>query len=56
MEVTGATRIFDRSVEKRGLRYTEYLGDGDSKGVDFVASVPGRDGKAGVCGSCSKED
>ena len=56
MEVTGATRIFDRSVEKRELRYTEYLEDGDSKGFDFVASVPGRDIKAGVCGSCSKED
>lgn len=38
MEVTGAERIFNRSIEKRGLRYTEYLGDGDSKGFEVVAS------------------
>lgn len=37
MEVTGATRIFERSIKTRGLRYTEYLGDGDSKGFDTVA-------------------
>ena len=37
MEVTGATRIFERSIKNRGLRYTEYLGDGDSKGFESVA-------------------
>ena len=38
MEVTGARRIFARSVQKRGLNYTEYLGDGDSKGFDVVSA------------------
>ena len=43
MEVSGATRIFGRSIEKRGLRYTEYLGDGDSKGYDNVVDIyPGK--------------
>ena len=31
MEVAGATRIFERSIEERGARYMEYSGDGDSK-------------------------
>ena len=31
MESEGAKRVFDRSVEKHGLRYVKFLGDGDSK-------------------------
>lgn len=31
MEVAGAHAVFNRSVEKRGVRYVRYLGDGDSK-------------------------
>ena len=31
MEVNGAGRIFKRSIEKNGLRYSEYYGNGDSK-------------------------
>ena len=31
MEVTGAKRIFNRSLITRKMRYTKYLGDGDSK-------------------------
>ncbi|KAK3748587.1 hypothetical protein RRG08_011669 [Elysia crispata] len=30
MESVGSVRIFSRSEEQRGLRYTEYLGDGDA--------------------------
>lgn len=30
MEPEGALRIFSRSIEEKGLRYTQYLGDGDS--------------------------
>ena len=32
MEASGVVTCFNRSVERYGLRYTEYLGDGDSKG------------------------
>ncbi|GFX74431.1 uncharacterized protein TNCV_3213181 [Trichonephila clavipes] len=32
MEAFGAFRIFERSLIKRDLQYTEYYGDGDSKG------------------------
>ncbi|GFV52531.1 hypothetical protein TNCV_1564401 [Trichonephila clavipes] len=32
MEAIGATRIFQRSIVKRGLKYVHYYGDGDSKG------------------------
>lgn len=31
MEVSGAVNIFLRSEETRGVRYTKYLGDGDTK-------------------------
>ncbi|GFT66704.1 uncharacterized protein TNCV_1961591 [Trichonephila clavipes] len=30
MEAVGATRIFERSIVKRGLKYAHYYGDGDS--------------------------
>ena len=36
MEPEGAIRIFSRSVAERGLRYTEYLGDGDSASYSKV--------------------
>ena len=39
MEVTGTERIFGRSVEKHGLRYTKFLGDGDSKSHHAVANI-----------------
>ena len=31
MECVGAKRIFNKSMERNGLRYTEFYGDGDSK-------------------------
>ena len=43
MEVEGAKRIFERSIEKRNLRYTTYYGDGDSKGYDTVKNTYGPD-------------
>ncbi|GFW92404.1 uncharacterized protein TNCV_4920331 [Trichonephila clavipes] len=30
MEAVGATRIFQRSIVKRGIKYAHYYGDGDS--------------------------
>ncbi|GFS77479.1 uncharacterized protein TNCV_320511 [Trichonephila clavipes] len=36
METVGAIRIFERSLIKRDLQYTEYYGDGDSKGFLHV--------------------
>lgn len=38
MEVDGAIQIFHRSLEKN-LRYTRYLGDGDSKGFAAVEGL-----------------
>ena len=38
MEVEGVTRMFKRSVETKKLRYTTYLGDGDSKSFQTVAA------------------
>ena len=31
MEQSGVVRVFERSLRKHQARYTEYLGDGDSK-------------------------
>ena len=36
MEPEGARRIWSRSIEKHNLRYTDFYGDGDSKGYDAV--------------------
>ena len=36
METAGARRIFNRSIDVHALQYTEYFGDGDSKGFDEV--------------------
>ena len=37
MELTGANLIYGRSVTERNLRYTKYVGDGDSKSYDSIA-------------------
>ena len=45
METEGAVRIFNRSVQKNGLYYINYIGDGDSsafKGVHDSDPYPGR--------------
>ena len=39
MEVASAQRIFSRSVEQYGLRYTQFYGDGDSKSYSAVKSI-----------------
>ena len=39
IEAAGATRIFERSIEERGARYTEYYGDGDSKAYSTVRNI-----------------
>ncbi|GFW91811.1 uncharacterized protein TNCV_3400711 [Trichonephila clavipes] len=43
MEAVGATRIFQRSIVKRGLKYAHYYGDGDSKGFISVKDFYGKD-------------
>ena len=39
METEGVKRIFERSEEKHKLRYTQYFGDGDSKGLSKVENT-----------------
>ena len=39
METEGVKRIFERSEEKHKLRYTQYFGDGDSKGFSKVKNT-----------------
>ena len=39
METEGAMRIFKRSVEKHGMRYVKYYGDGDSKSFEKVEHI-----------------
>ena len=39
MEAVGACRIWQRSEEKNKLRYTTFLGDGDSKSFSSVSQV-----------------
>lgn len=45
MEPVGAVRIFQRSEQKHNLKYTQYLGDGDSAAYKKVAAAQpyGRD-------------
>ncbi|GFY14297.1 uncharacterized protein TNCV_1020621 [Trichonephila clavipes] len=43
MEYVGATRIFQRSIVKRGLKYAHYYGDGDSKSFISVKDTYGKD-------------
>ena len=44
MESAGAVAIFTRSVQRYGVRYTKYLGDGDSKGFKKVVESRPYDG------------
>ena len=39
MEAAGATKMFQRSVEKHGVRYVSYYGDGDIKSYEEVKNV-----------------
>eukprot|EP00795_Rhopilema_esculentum_P001535 gene1535-15984_t len=39
MEPEGAVRMFSRSIEKHGLHYTKFYGDGDSKSYLSVKNV-----------------
>ena len=39
MECEGAKAIYHRSVEKHSLRYTTYLGDGDTKSYQEVIKL-----------------
>lgn len=39
MEKVGALRLFQRSLETRKIRYRYYLGDGDSKGYEYVVDA-----------------
>ncbi|GFS63743.1 uncharacterized protein TNCV_1127811 [Trichonephila clavipes] len=43
IEAVGATRIFQCSIVKRGLKYAHYYGDGDSKGFISVKDTYGKD-------------
>ncbi|GFX54848.1 uncharacterized protein TNCV_3317651 [Trichonephila clavipes] len=43
MEAVGATRIFHRSIVKRGFKYAYYYFDGDSKGFISVKDTYGKD-------------
>ncbi|GFS97553.1 uncharacterized protein NPIL_65851 [Nephila pilipes] len=43
MKAVGANRIFKRSIVKRGLKYSHYYGDGDSKGFISVKDTYGKD-------------
>ena len=43
MEKIGAVKIFERSIEKYSLRYTDFYGDGDSKSFSAVEKVYGDD-------------
>ena len=39
MEVTGAKRIFNRSIDKSKLRFTEFYGDGDCKSFASIENT-----------------
>ena len=39
METEGAKQVFNRSIDKHKLRYTHFLGDGDSKSFLSVKDV-----------------
>ena len=50
METEGAKRVFQRSIEKHKLRYTEFLGDGDSKSyLSVKETYPGIEVKKLEC-------
>ena len=53
MEVTGATCIFERSIEKNKLRYVEFYGD--SKSYPAEGHIHRHYySKVGMCRSCAK--
>jgi len=39
METSGTVEIFDRSIEKRNLCYTTFIGDGDSAAYPSVVEA-----------------
>ena len=39
MEVEAACILFNRSIDRHGLRYTIFVGDGDSKAYDTVVAT-----------------
>ena len=39
MEPEGAKRIFQRSIDDKNLRYTKFLGDGDSKSFSSIKDI-----------------
>ena len=39
METEGVKRLFDRSDEKHKFQYTEYYGEGDSKGFSGLEKI-----------------
>ena len=43
METQGAEEIFGRSIEKYNLRYTTFIGDGDSKAYSNVQKIYGEE-------------
>ena len=52
MEVTGLKRIFNRSVNLYNLRYTFYIGDGDTKSFGEVVSTNPYPGHTITKGEC----
>ena len=52
MEITGLKRIYERSIENNKLRYTFYVGDGDTKSFNDLRGTnpyPGHDLVKGEC-------
>ena len=54
MEGVGMDRIFKRSETDRGLKYSGYLRDGDSKSYTIVSSADPRIAKLECCGQAQK--
>ena len=58
MEPAGAVAIFNRSIEKHKLRYTSYIGDGDTSSFAEVKESKPYDDieieKIGMCRTCPK--
>ena len=52
METVGTLDIFKRSIEKRNLRYTTYIGDGDSSAHPSVVEADPYDGEPINKGEC----
>jgi len=52
METSGTVEIFDRSIEKRNLCYTTFIGDGDSAAYPSVVEADPYKGKTINKGEC----